>query len=120
LHGPSRNGTAATLPAPLRCARARWRAFTTPGPSSADQLAWALEIAAEHERIDAEVGMASMKWGVRVDIGGQSNRASKAFGASGVRRHISLWWSGLIDLCREFVGTRYVVADNDGTADLRA
>jgi hypothetical protein len=118
LHGHKRNGTAATHAGAVQVRQGALARLHHSGTLSADQLAWALEIAAEHERIDAEVGMASMKWGVRVDIGSQSNRAFESLGRVRRAQAYKRWWSGLIDLCREFVGTRHVVADNDGTADL--
>jgi biotin operon repressor len=117
-HGHRRNGTAATLASAAQVRQGALARLHQSGTIDDDQLAWALEIAAEHERIDAEVGMAAMKWGVRVDVGGQGNRALESLWRVRRAQAYRLWWAGLIDLCREFIGTRYLVALDGGSEDL--
>jgi hypothetical protein len=99
--GHKRNGTTATHDGARRIRQGALARLHTSGAISNDQLGWALEIAAEHERIDAEVAVRSASLETRIDGGRARDDVFEAIGR--VRRAVAYtrWRAGLIELCRD-------------------
>jgi len=97
--GYKRNGTTATHDGASRVRQGALARLHASGAISNDQLGWALEIAAEHERIDAEVAIRSAGL-ERVGGGGGRDDVFEAIGR--VRRAVAYtrWRAALIDLCQ--------------------
>jgi len=98
--GHKRNGTTATHDGASRVRQGALARLHASGAISNDQLGWALEIAAEHERIGAEVAVRGANLDGRVDGGRSRDDVFEAIGR--VRRAVAYtrWRAGLIDLCQ--------------------
>ena len=98
--GHRRNGTVQThqAAAVLELRQGALARLHRSGAISNDQLGWALEIAAEHERIDADVAVRSASLEARVDVSRVDNAAFESLGR--VRRAMAYtrWRAALPDL----------------------
>jgi hypothetical protein len=109
-YGHKRNGTVETHAKAGKVRQGALARLHLSGAISTDQFGWALEIAAEHERIDAEVTVRSASIETRVDV---SRNGDSAFYESlgRVRRSVAYtrWRAALPGLLKERTGAQHLL-----------